>query len=137
MADQGLSVTGKTSITFEVMACNDAHIALSETKGDDSHNTYEIVIGGWADSQSVIRTFKQGPHMDTAAHQNHPVDCHKYMPFWISWANGVITVGKGNTVGQNTFMTWKDPHPHPVNYVAFATGFGSTGKWKFPLGIDI
>ncbi|XP_048247452.1 C3 and PZP-like alpha-2-macroglobulin domain-containing protein 8 [Haliotis rufescens] len=28
-------------------------------------------------------------------------------------------------------MTWTDPFPHPVNYIAVSTGWGSTGLWKF------
>lgn len=55
LMDYGVDVRGQTSITFEVMACNDAHIALSKDRGVDGRDTYEIVIGGWGDHQSVIR----------------------------------------------------------------------------------
>ena len=50
-------------------ACHDAHIALSEVKGLDSSETYEIVIGGWSDSQSVIRDCKQCLHKDEIKHR--------------------------------------------------------------------
>jgi hypothetical protein len=53
--NDGIDVRGHTSIAFSVMACNDAHIALSKNNGVDSSDTYEIVIGGWGDHQSVIR----------------------------------------------------------------------------------
>lgn len=78
---------------------------------------------------------KQCAHMDTERHQVHPVDCNKYLPFWISWTNNVIKVGKGIDVGKQTFLTWNDTAPHAVNYVAFATGWGATGKWKVTRGI--
>ena len=52
--ENGIDVRGQTSITVQVMACNDAHIALSKDWGVDSRDTYEIVIGGWGDHQSVI-----------------------------------------------------------------------------------
>lgn len=78
---------------------------------------------------------KQCAHMDTERHQVHPVDCQKYLPFWISWTNNVIKVGKGIDVGKQTFLTWNDTVPHAVNYVAFATGWGATGKWKVTRGI--
>jgi hypothetical protein len=64
--------------------------------------------------------------MDTNIQQDHPVSCTEYKSFWISWANNIIKVGKGNVVGMETFLTWNDQNPHPVNYVAFATGWGST-----------
>jgi uncharacterized integral membrane protein len=38
-------------------------------------------------------------------------------------------------VGKQTFLTWNDTAPHAVNYVAFATGWGATGKWKVTRGI--
>ncbi|XP_066270048.1 uncharacterized protein [Branchiostoma lanceolatum] len=28
-------------------------------------------------------------------------------------------------------MTWKDPNPHPIRYVGYSTGFGSSGVWEF------
>ena len=40
-----VSVEGGTSVVLWVMACNDAHIALSTVGGDSQNNTYEIVIG--------------------------------------------------------------------------------------------
>jgi hypothetical protein len=75
--------------------------------------------------------------MDTNIQQDHPVSCTEYKSFWISWANNIIKVGKGNVVGMETFLTWNDQNPHPVNYVAFATGWGSTGKWKVMRGINL
>ena len=127
----GVDVRGHKSFTFDVMACNDAHIALSLDKNDKA-NTYEIVIGGWGNSQSVIRDCKQCAHMDTA--RNRPVDCTHYRPFWVSWRDNIIKVGTGHDVGKNRFLIWKDNSPHGVNYVAVATGFGATGKWKFEKG---
>ena len=53
--DSGYDVTGHTSVQFSVMACNDAHVALSKTKGVDTKDTYEVVIGGWPTrSQSSV-----------------------------------------------------------------------------------
>ncbi|KAK3581827.1 hypothetical protein CHS0354_007229 [Potamilus streckersoni] len=69
LRDLGIDITGHSSITFSVQACNDAHVALSQTKGNDNVDTYEIVIGGWADSQSVIRDCKQCDNKDEAHHR--------------------------------------------------------------------
>lgn len=77
---------------------------------------------------------KQCAHMDTNVQTNHPIDCSKYTPFWVSWTNNVIKVGKGNDVGKQQFMSWNDTAPHDVNYVAFSTGFGASGKWKVTRG---
>lgn len=132
MADRGLDVTGEQSVTFKVKACHDAHAALSQNKGVDSILTYEIAIGGWGNKKSAIRKKKQGDNLSIIDHS--PVDCNNYKEFWISWINGVISVGYGLTVGINRFLFLNDRNPHPVNYVAFSTGWGSSGKWKFPIG---
>ncbi|KAK3094973.1 hypothetical protein FSP39_008539 [Pinctada imbricata] len=129
--DLGVDVTGHSAISFDVMACNDAHVALSKDKGVDSKDTYEIVIGGWADSASVIRDCKQCHNYDVENHNHHPVSCTGFKSFWVSWAHSVIRVGTGKIVGKEIFMQWNDQGPHDVNYVAVATGWGATGKWVF------
>ncbi|KAL4231839.1 hypothetical protein ACF0H5_009415 [Mactra antiquata] len=134
--DKGIdvrSVTNTTAVKFSVQACNDAHIALSANKGLDTTDTYEIVIGGWTDSQSVIRDCKQCQHKDEVHHQSHPLDCNQAHQFWISWTNNYIRVGLGNIIGEQQFMAWNDTDPHPVNYIAIATGFGASGAWSFNI----
>ena len=44
-------------IAFEVQAANNVHIALSPRSGDAA-SMYEIVIGGWGNTYSVIRRCK-------------------------------------------------------------------------------
>ena len=39
------------SITLEVQACNDAHIYLAEYLGITTSDAYEVVIGGWENTQ--------------------------------------------------------------------------------------
>lgn len=131
--DMGVDVTGHTSLTFQVKACNDAHIALSQDKGVDSRNTYEVVIGGWSGRRSVIRDCKQCAYK-ARSNKRQTVNCKTYLPFWIGWENGIIRVGTGNVVGNGQFMMWNDAGPHDVNYVAVSTGFGSNGDWKFNVG---
>lgn len=60
----GGDLSGLKHILLEVNTTNDAHIALGENA---SHNSthYEIVLGGWANSSSVIRPSNQGPNLVT------------------------------------------------------------------------
>ncbi|XP_061164284.1 sushi, von Willebrand factor type A, EGF and pentraxin domain-containing protein 1-like isoform X2 [Saccostrea echinata] len=46
---------GRSFYTFQVKAKNDAHIALM-SEDDDARPLYEIVIGGWGNKKSCIRT---------------------------------------------------------------------------------
>ncbi|XP_077978612.1 uncharacterized protein LOC144434040 isoform X2 [Glandiceps talaboti] len=115
-----------TRVNFKVKATNDAHIALSAGPQDMS-NLYEIVIGGWRNTQSVIRRSKQGDHKAVASTPDI-LSPNEFEEFWISYNNGVIKVGKE---GQEAFMEWTDPNPLPVNNMGYSTGWGSTGEFKF------
>ncbi|KAI8483461.1 hypothetical protein Bbelb_387930 [Branchiostoma belcheri] len=97
--------------TFAVQADNDAHVALSAQRRD-LDDMYEIVIGGWANTWSVIRRSKQGKHHASAL-----------------TLDGTIAVGKGGKT--QPFMKWRDPNPLPIAYAGYSTGWGSTGRWKF------
>ncbi|XP_078667263.1 uncharacterized protein LOC144909086 [Branchiostoma floridae x Branchiostoma belcheri] len=118
----------RNRITFQVSANNDAHIALSPVNNDVA-DMYEIVIGGWTNTRSVIRRAPQGQSLTivgTPAINSPSV----YRTFWINWASdGTISVGKGGVAAP--FMSWRDPNPIRVSYAGYSTGFGSTGRWKF------
>ena len=46
---------------FDVQACSDAHIALSDGPLDSNEsNAYEFVIGSWGNTRSAIRDGIQG-----------------------------------------------------------------------------
>ncbi|XP_046568666.1 C3 and PZP-like alpha-2-macroglobulin domain-containing protein 8, partial [Haliotis rubra] len=109
---QGVELTpGVTSFKFKVRASNDAHVALLQEDGVTNRNIYEIVIGGWRNTQSVIRTGMQHANRVTARHR--PLSATQFRDFWISWDSGVISVGTGTAVGAGRFMSWRDPSPHP------------------------
>jgi len=61
----------------------------------------------------------QGTHLATASTLKI-LNINEFRMFWVSWSDGVIKVGTGSIVGQNTFMSYVDPKPSPVNYVAFS-----------------
>ena len=51
-------------VEFQVKTTSDAHIMLSPCYGCDG---YEVVIGGWDNSKSVIRDKRGQPHLGCAA----------------------------------------------------------------------
>ncbi|XP_067668692.1 uncharacterized protein [Haliotis asinina] len=134
--EQGVDLSpGATSFKFKVRASNDAHVALLQNEGVTNRYIYEIVIGGWANTQSVIRTGMQHANRVTARHR--PLSATRFRDFWISWDGGVISVGTGTTVGVGRFMSWRDPSPHTVRYIAVSTGWRSTGQWQFGLNYTV
>ena len=54
---------GERIAEFQVRTQKDAHVLLSPCDGCDG---YEVVIGGWDNSQSVLRCAKQMSHFASA-----------------------------------------------------------------------
>jgi hypothetical protein len=54
---------------------------------------FEIVIGGWSNSQSVIRDRPKGPNLVTA-YTAGILSATQYRYFWVAWGDGKIRVGR-------------------------------------------
>ena len=85
MEDDASALTSKI---FTVKAASDAHIALN----DGSTPFFEIVLAGWSNSRSTIRTSKQGTNL--VEHYEPLLDSNAFRQFWVSWINGALKVGK-------------------------------------------
>ena len=120
---------------FTVSANNDAHIALGE---NSQHNCkkYEIVIGGWGNSASVIRYGNQGA---SQAQDNNRILGGYDGPksFELDWSDGEslklssIEAIEGKT--QIRVMKCKLDPTIPINTMCVSTGWGSRGTWKVQL----
>ena len=120
-------VSTVSSFTFQVTAQNDAHIALSaDGKGpDDKH--YEIVIGGWDDTKSVIRNENQGKELvEVKGGWLRGKDGF----FWISWGDGTLRVGNGKEVGRSQQGLGRTP------WLALATVLAACARLS-PRGVSV
>lgn len=121
----GNSVTD--SITFNVKAKSDAHVALMSSNTDHDP-IYEIIIGGWANSRSIIRDSKEG--LPLAMHHGPILKQNVYRTFNISWSHGHIRVKDGS---EATIMEWTDTtNPLEIRNIGISTWWSSTGNWSFP-----
>ncbi|XP_077993133.1 macrophage mannose receptor 1-like [Glandiceps talaboti] len=111
-------------VTFEVKAVSDVHIALSpnDTIIDPM---YEVVIGGWSNTQSAIRRCAMCD-LEVSVSTIDILSSTEFRAFWITFVNGKISVGKDR---EPAFMEWTDPDPVTVNYVGYTTGYGSSGDF--------
>ncbi|XP_035693199.1 uncharacterized protein LOC118427484 isoform X2 [Branchiostoma floridae] len=122
------AIRDSSLFTFEVRANNDVHVALS-SQNYDLDDMYEIVIGGWNNTSSVIRRSKGGTDQ-TGSPTPGILSSAESRGFWISWTmDGTISVGKQGE--SQHFMQWTDPEPLQVVYAGYTTGWGSTGEWRF------
>ncbi|XP_043277425.1 uncharacterized protein [Venturia canescens] len=115
------------ALSIEVKAASNAHIALSKSKGESSP-MYEIMLGGWENTASVIRYDRKQPdkvRVNTA----NLLNPNEYKKFSISWLDGHIVVKSGDQRGP-VLLEWKDPNPIGISHVGVRTGWGATGNWK-------
>lgn len=96
---------------------------------------YEIVLGGNGNKQSFIRNAVGGYNEVFIAETPNILDCAQSRPFWMSWmgrVNRTLAVGRGKSVGADTFMQWTDTvEQRTVGALSLVTGWGSTGNWTF------
>ena len=128
---------GDTAVIFTVRASNDVHVGyFSELKTyGNGGGLYEIVIGGWRvgspplGTKSIINRMGSGvsPLTDTLDILNPNED----RPFWVDAKDGLVRLGKGNTIGNDIIVQWQDPSPLDPIYIGFMTQSGSTGIWSY------
>ena len=116
------------AVVFDVQAGNDAHVGFFSDAAD-SGEVYEIVISGWGNQQSVIRECNQCPNQVTVATPGL-LDGNSPTSFWADAVDGLVRLGTGSDVGENTLMQWQDPAHHEAVYVGVMTGWGSDGQWN-------
>ena len=129
-------------VTFTVTANNDAHIFLSEGGTPTSNNGYEIVLGGWGNSKSVIRTGTQSTERATIGGMSLIRTVYAFDPnpilhggamvgggpktFTIAKTGSSLTVqnGAGTTVLEYGSAT------QATSEVWVMSGWGSTAQWS-------
>src|SRR5688572_11265921 len=119
------SVLSQNSVVFRVQACRDAHLALSEVFNNVQIRTYEIIIGGYGNTQSFIRDYDTGTEvlkLDTP----NIMDCNNSKAFWAKWeTSGRITVGQGAVIGNSVFLDWVDTEKRIFHVITISTWNGA------------
>ncbi|XP_076637383.1 uncharacterized protein LOC143349763 isoform X4 [Colletes latitarsis] len=117
-------------LQFRVKASNDAHVALT-TGPQESQPMYEVFIGGWGNSKSVIRKNKSKPDV---AEADTPgiLSNDEFRGFWIRWNDDALSVGKEGEA--SAFLTYTDSEPLTVNHFGLCTGWGASGEWLIEEG---
>lgn len=113
------------TLKFQVKANNDAHVALTQAPGMATP-MYEVFIGGWNNSKSVIRKNQTKP--DVAEVETPSIlSGAGHKGFWITVEAGSVSVGYDGEA--SSFLSYQDPEPFPVYYYGVCTGWGATGEW--------
>ena len=92
-------------------------------------------MNGTCDSKS-----RHGYVFDVPNHQCHfaviflapVIKPDTLQPYWLSWNEGRLAMGRGELVGNYQFISYLDEDtPLSVSYLAFSTTKGATGLWQF------
>lgn len=121
----GIPSQESTHLAFKVQACNDAHMLLKPS----NRRPIEIVLGGWSNSNSCLRTRVQGPCRDQ--YDGNILDCKEFKEFVISWKDGNIMVGHMNSGFRDLMLDFQLKNPLSNVTIGISTGFGATGIWTF------
>lgn len=124
------SVSDRSGLVFGVSACKEVRVALSEIPGITTRYTYELLIGASENSATVLQDPSNG---QTLARVNTAeiLNCSAMRMFWISWAAGAVSFGKGTVVEQGRLLHYKDIIFRPVNAVSVMTPVGVLGNFTF------
>ena len=124
------------AVVVKVAAGHDAHIGFFPQRDgmvdcmlDSCGDMYEICIGGWDNSQSVLRKGNQGQNRQIAVTEDYLCP-EQERTFWATANDGLIRVGRGDEIGAGEFMRWRDPNPITPLYAGVMTGFGGGGSWS-------
>jgi len=103
-----LPSTGDATLHFRAKGRNDIHVALSPSR-HVATPMYEIVIGGWGNSRSVIRRSAQ--EREIAASNRRISSPGQWGDYWVRLERSTQTVsaGTGATPGQNVLIAYRDP----------------------------
>ena len=97
---------------FQAKGLDSAHVAFLTHATEQSNvrddNCLEIVIGGWGNTQSLIRVGNQGRVLASQTTRNF-MSATEMQSFWACMRNGVLSVGRGRTVGAMEFMSARVP----------------------------
>lgn len=117
-------------IQFRIKAPNDAHIALT-TGPYEGDPMWEVFIGGWGNTKSVIRKNRTKPDVVEVPTPGFLTN-DDFRGFWIRWNDGNVTVGKEND--PEPFMSYADPEPFAISHFGVCTGWGASGEWLLEVG---
>jgi len=122
------TLTEDKALVFTVRASNDANLGFFS---ESQEKLYEIVIGGWDNSKSVIRSEFEDTVNEVENATPNILNPNEDRPFWADAKNGLIRFGRGNIIGNDIILNWQDNQPLDPSYVGFMTRWGSSGIWNY------
>jgi hypothetical protein len=122
------SILANNSIIFNVRGHHGAKISLLSHKKTFELPYYKIIIGGWYNKKSAIRTVDNLVRRHVAPQLNKAY----FTSFWVSWQNGLVQTGRGSVIDTDIFLSFKDECMFAV-YDIGITGANVNVTWLFNM----
>ena len=120
-------------VVFEAKGLNDVFVAFGQSTfktRNTSNEIYEVNIGGWENSRTVIRVQSlDTPIAQFNKHDNPDamLNSLEFKRFWLGINNGTLTLGTGDIKEENKILEWTDIYPiQRLKYVGLST-------WNAPI----
>jgi hypothetical protein len=126
----GYSVSGRSGLLFGVAACNDVHVALTETPGVQTRRAYELVIGASGNSQTLLKDASSGSSLAQVSSANI-LSCNAVKSFWLSWTNASVSFGTGTVLEVGRVLYHRDPNLYAISAISVKTPYGVVGNFSF------
>lgn len=125
--DLGIQLSRRKSIRFQVKATRGVYIVLSSGHNKDSPG-YWVILGGWNMTTSCLG---DGGSQCYSNYIGTVLSGEQYRSFWVTWNEGHVRVGTGETVGNGTIMDDVFPNVYTVRHALIATSV--RGEWVIYL----
>jgi predicted DNA-binding protein with PD1-like motif len=123
-----MAVTHHQYLIFEVQACAEAHILLTNVPGVISPHSFEVRLGENGNTQSGVYSQEGKEYCYTSS--GVPLSCNDFVHLWISWADGYIRVGGGRLPGSQVFLTC-EVDVYDISALSFASDKNNDATWVF------
>lgn len=128
--DLGIQLTQRKSIRFQVKATRDVYIGLGSGHNTDSPG-YWVVLGGWGGTTSCLRDGFVHESLCNSEYSGPVLSDEQYRLFWVTWNEGRVRVGTGETPGNGTIMDHVFPNVNTVRHALIGTDV--RGEWVIYL----
>ena len=126
MSDLGLSIQGQTWINLTVETCQDANINLLKNGEAISRIKLGRGANSWSNTEKADGSI-QNVRYDAI------LNCTEFVPFWVSWDQGNVQIGKGLSRNQDVYMGFTDADFAGIDDVSVGS-YSAVAKWNMQIG---
>jgi|GEM_PF-4512392 len=115
------------TVIFEAKGEEEIQVGLHSSGSDaPERRTFDIILGGWGNTKSVIRDAKKAVLAGTTDPDALVAEVFRYNSYWVTVKDTYIVVGIGDTPGEQIVLEHKvsQPFSPALTHFSFSSGKG-------------